>query len=71
MTQRNQLHCHEEILSVSRQLPRAFLFTNILRAPLVSGEVATGKIQSSDRATETFGGRALSLKAWLNCCARQ
>jgi hypothetical protein len=52
MTQRNQLHCHEEILSVSRQLPRAFLFTNILRAPLVSGEVATGKIQSSDRATE-------------------
>jgi hypothetical protein len=47
------------ILSVSRQLPRAFLFTNILRAPLVSGEVATGKIQSSDRATETFGGRAL------------
>jgi len=36
MTQRNQLHCHEEILSVSRQLPRAFLFTNILRAPLVS-----------------------------------
>ena len=26
------MHCHEEILSVSRQLPRVFLFTNIVRA---------------------------------------
>jgi hypothetical protein len=25
MTQRNQLHCHEEILSVSRQLPQVKL----------------------------------------------
>jgi hypothetical protein len=25
MTQRNQLHCHEEILSVSRQLPQVRL----------------------------------------------